>query len=192
MVNDLATDRERIVEAADRLYYARGVQAVGMDAVRTESGVPLKRLYAAFPSKDALLAAVLHHRGGTWESGIARLAAAAGTPRERLLAVYDFLDEWFRADDFHGCGFINTFGELSGISPDAVAIVREQKASFQRYVAGLVAELGAPADLAAQLALLAEGAQTTAAISGQPDAAAHARAAAETLIDAALGGPATR
>jgi AcrR family transcriptional regulator len=186
---DGTADAERIVAAADRLFYGRGVQAVGMDAVRTESGVPLKRLYAAFPSKDALVVAVLHRRSGTWDAGLAAAATTATTPRERLLAVYDFLDEWFRGNDFRGCGFINAFGELGAVSPEVAAIVREQKASFQRYVADLVADLGAPPVLAAQLALLAEGAQTTAAISGEPDAAAHARAAARTLIDVALANP---
>ncbi|PRY10556.1 TetR/AcrR family transcriptional regulator [Kineococcus rhizosphaerae] len=183
---DVRPDRERLVEAADRLFNARGVQSVGMDAVRAESGVPLKRLYAAFSSKDDLVLAVLHHREGTWEQGIAAATASATSPRERLLAVYDFLDSWFRSDGFRGCGFINTFGELGGVSPEVADTVRAQKASFQRYVAGLVDDLGGPPALAAQLALLAEGAQTTAAIEGRPEAAAHARAAAEVLIDTAL------
>lgn len=185
-MTSVETDRERIVEAADRLFYTRGIQAVGMDAVRTAAGVPLKRLYAQFPSKDALLVEVLHHRTGIWDAGIARAATHASSPREKLLAVYDFLDEWFRQDDFRGCGFINAFGELGAVSPDVADVAREQKTAFQRYVASLVEELGAPPALADQLALLAEGAQTTAAISGRPDAASHARAAAEVLIDAAL------
>ncbi|GAA0288139.1 TetR/AcrR family transcriptional regulator [Kineococcus aurantiacus] len=186
---DVRPDRERIVEAADRLFNARGVQAVGMDAVRAASGVPLKRLYAAFSSKDDLVLAVLRRREGTWGEGIAATAAGATGARERLLAVYDFLDAWFRSDDFRGCGFINTYGELGGVSPEVADAVRTQKLSFQRYVAALVDELGAPPALAAQLALLAEGAQTTAAIDGRPDAAAQARAAAEVLIDAALRPP---
>ena len=64
--------------------------------------------------------------------------------------------------------------------------VREQKAAFQRYVADLVRDAGAPEALAAPIAILAEGAQTTAAIAGTPEAAAQARAAAEVLIDHAL------
>ncbi|NQX11564.1 TetR/AcrR family transcriptional regulator [Microbacteriaceae bacterium VKM Ac-2855] len=186
-MTDSRTEHERIVEVADRLFYGRGIQAVGMDAVRTAAGVPLKRLYAEFPSKDALLIEVLHHRSGVWDAGIAAAAADAATPRAKLLAVYDFLDDWFRTDDFRGCGFINAFGELGAASPAVAAVAHDQKQSFQRYVAQLVAELGAPAVLGAQLAILAEGAQTTAAISGHPDAAAHARAAAETLIDVAVG-----
>jgi AcrR family transcriptional regulator len=185
-MTDTASDRDRIVEAAERLFYAHGIQAVGMDAVRTEAGVPLKRLYAAFSSKDALMVAVMRYQQGIWDAGIAGAAATATTPQEKLLAIFDFLDDWFRADDFRGCGFINAFGEMGASSPEVADVAREQKTAFQLYVQGLVTQLGAPPALAAQLALLAEGAQTTAAISGAPDAAIHARTAAGILIDAAL------
>ncbi|GHS84799.1 TetR family transcriptional regulator [Actinomycetota bacterium] len=185
MIDD-DTAREQVVAAADRLFYARGVQAVGMDAVRTEAGVSLKRIYALFPSKDDLVVAVLHHRTAQWNHGVAAATARVGTPREQLLAIFDFLADWFGEEDFRGCAFINSFGELGALSPRVAETVREQKASFQRYVAELVRSAGAPADLAPQLALLAEGAQTTAAISGTPDAARSARSAAETLIAAAL------
>jgi len=185
-MTEIGSDHDRIVEAAERLFYVRGIQAVGMDAVRTESGVPLKRLYAQFPSKEALITEVMRYQVGIWDRGIADAAANAATPSDKLLAIYDFLDKWFRADNFRGCGFINAFGELGAASPAVAEVARGQKAKFQKYVEDLVDELGAPPALAAQLALLAEGAQTTAAISGVPDAALHARSAATTLIEVAL------
>ncbi|MEW9267156.1 TetR/AcrR family transcriptional regulator [Kineococcus endophyticus] len=185
-MTDAVTDRERVVAAADRLFYARGVQSVGMDAVRTEAGVPLKRLYAAFGSKDDLVVAVLEHRSRTWDEGVARASAGARTPRERLLAVYDFLDGWFRSDDFRGCAFVNAYGELGGVSPAVAQAVRAHKLSFAQYVDDLVADLGAERALGAQLVLLAEGAQTTAAITGADHVAEDARRAAEVLIDAAV------
>ncbi|MGK5499401.1 TetR/AcrR family transcriptional regulator [Streptomyces sp. URMC 125] len=184
---DAETARERVVAAADRLFYARGVQAVGMDAVRDGSGVSLKRIYALFPSKEDLVVAVLRHRTERWNAGIAGAVEGAGTPRERLLAVFDFLADWFREDDFRGCAFINVFGELGSGSARVAEAVREQKASFGRQVADLVRAAGGPDHLAPQLVLLAEGAQTTAAIAHDPGAAAHARAAADTLIRCALG-----
>lgn len=185
---DEKTAREHVVSAADRLFYAHGVQAVGMDTVRTESGVSLKRIYALFPSKEDLIVAVLRHRTDQWNSGLATAVDGAGTPREKLLAVFDFLAHWFRDDDFRGCAFINVFGELGADSSRIAEAVREQKASFRRDVAALTRAVGGPDRLAPQLVLLAEGAQTTAAISGDPDTAAHARAAADTLIRCALEG----
>jgi AcrR family transcriptional regulator len=184
---DATLARERVVQAADQLFYAHGVQSVGMDAVRNEAGVSLKRIYSLFPSKDDLVVAVLRHRTAQWDAGIASNAERAATARDKILAVFDFLDAWFRESDFRGCAFINVFGEMSAGSANVGRAVREQKEAFQTYLAGLVRDAGAPPELAPQLAILAEGAQTTAAISGRPEAALHARAAAATLLDAALG-----
>lgn len=181
-----ALARDKVLEAADRLFYAHGVHAVGVDRVRNEAGVSLKRMYSLFPSKDDLVLAVLKRRRAVWDSGIASYAASASTPREKILAVFDFLDAWFRQPDFHGCAFINVFAELASSSPDAARSVRTHKKAFQRYLARLAAEAGAPKAVADQISLLVEGAQTTAAIAGRPESAAQARAAAAALLDAAL------
>ena len=182
-----AGPRERIVAAADALFYARGIQAVGMDEVRTAAGVSLKRLYAEFPGKEQLVLAVLESRHRQWEEGLERTAAGIEDPRRRLLAIFDFLEEWFTDEAFRGCGFINAFGELGATSPPVAAAAREHKRTFQEHVARLTREAGGDETLGAQLALLAEGAQTTAAIAGRADAAHQARRAAEVLIHAALG-----
>ncbi|PFG29664.1 TetR/AcrR family transcriptional regulator [Paramicrobacterium agarici] len=179
--------RERILSAAEDLYYQKGYSAVGMDELRTTAGVSLRRLYALFPSKDDIITAVLDRKHSEWESGLTgRVASAPDTARERLLAIYAYLEEWFTTESFRGCAFINAFGELGGTHPEIAALVRDHKASFQQYVTALVRDLGASDDLAAQLSILAEGAQSTAAISRDPAVAGQARSAAQTLIDSAL------
>jgi len=178
--------RERVLNAADRLYYGRGIQSVGMDELRRASGVSLKGLYGVFPSKAAIVLEVLDRRHALWNTGVTDRVARAETPRAKLLAIYDYLSDWFSDDTFRGCGFINAFAELGSISPEVAERAREHKAGFQSFVARLVADAGADPDLAPQLSILAEGAQTTAAIAGTPEAAVHARRAAEILIDAAM------
>ena len=79
---------------ADRLFYAKGVRAVGMDELRTASGISLKRLYKLFPSQDAIVEPFLLARHRTWTEGVAAAVAQQKAPRERLLAVYDFLVGW--------------------------------------------------------------------------------------------------
>jgi AcrR family transcriptional regulator len=181
------TVREQILAAADELYYRKGYAAVGMDELRAAAGVSLRRLYALFPSKTDIVTAVLARKHGERESGLTGAVADAGAdPRDRLLAVYGYLEDWFCTDDFRGCAFINAFGELGGTNPEVAKIVRDHKASFQAYMAGLVVAAGAPASLAAQLSILAEGAQSTAAIAADPQVAVQARNAAEVLIDAAV------
>jgi len=128
--------------------------------------------------------AVLNKRHAMWTEGLTAAVEAIEDPRDKLLAVYDYLAEWFAEDIYRGCGFINAFGELGATSPEVAAYAREHKRSFQTQLAGLVADAGVHPSLAPQLAILAEGAQTTAAIEGSPEAAVHARRAAETLVEA--------
>ena len=178
--------RERVLDAADALFYSRGFSAVGMDEVRDAAGVSLRRLYSVFPSKESIVLAMLERRHEQWTSGLDAVVGTRSDPRSRILAVYDYLSAWFADESFRGCGFINAFGELGGVSLAVSALIRAHKQSFQDEMARLADEAGAPPSLAPQLAILAEGAQTTAAIAGDPSAAGHARAAAEILVDAAL------
>lgn len=177
--------RDLVIATADRLYNLRGIQAVGMDALRDASGVSLKRLYKLFPSKEIIVEEVLRSRHRRWTASVSEAVAAASSPREQLLAIFDYLGDWFGENDFRGCGFINSFGELGGTIESLAGIVRDHKADFQAYVAQLVEQAGGPAWLGPQLAILAEGAQTTAAIAGTAQAADDARRAAQILMDAA-------
>ena len=176
--------RDAIVSAADRLFYERGIQQVGMDELRAAAGVSLKRLYTEFDGKDAIVLAVLDRRHAMWVDGIAEAVGRHDDGRGKLLGIFDFLATWFATDDFRGCAFINAFGELGGTSERVARAAREHKESFQVYVDDLVARIGAPESLARQLVLLAEGAQTTSAITGDPSSARLARDAAQILIDA--------
>ena len=178
--------RSRIVETADGLYNAKGIQAVGMDELRAAAHVSLKRLYQEFPSKSSIVMAVLERRHRSWAAGLDAQVRGAGSPRARLLAIFDYLAQWFGEDSFRGCGFINSFAELGAVSPEVAEYARKHKESFQEYVGDLAEAAGAPPYLAPQLSILAEGAQTTAAIAGSSEAAGQARRAAEVLIDAAL------
>ncbi|MFI1866671.1 TetR/AcrR family transcriptional regulator [Streptomyces jumonjinensis] len=186
---DAETAELRVLETARTLFEERGVQAVGMDAIRTASGVSLKRLYQVFPSKDALVEAVLRRRDTELREAIAAHGAThADTPRERILAVFDYLADWFAEPGFRGCAFINAYGEIGGVSESVSEIARTHKAAVREYFAALTAELGAPDPgyLADQLSILANGAMATAGISGSPEPAGQAREAARALLTAAV------
>jgi AcrR family transcriptional regulator len=183
---DADVAQRRALDAAERLFYGRGVHTVGMDDIRDSSGVSLKRLYQLFPTKERLLTEVLRRRDTEWRGRLtAYVSAQAADPVRRLLAVFDWLGTWFAEPGFRGCAWINTFGELGAVSEGVVAQAREHKLAFRRYLDGLVAEAGLAPELAAHLQLLAEGAMTTAAISGSAQPARQARAAARVLLGSA-------
>lgn len=182
---DAETAETRLLEVAERLFNERGIQAVGMDDIRTASGVSLKRLYQVFPAKERLVEAVLRRRDQNVKAALAAHAAPHDAHRDRILAVFDYLHDWFSEPDFRGCAFINSFGELGGISDGVAGIVRENKQGLREYLGELVAAAGGPTELGDQLAILANGAMATAGILESPAPARQARAAAGVLLDAA-------
>jgi AcrR family transcriptional regulator len=181
-----ATDpaEQQLLDAAERLFYANGIQAVGMDALRAESGVSYKRMYQLHAGKEDIVVAFLRRRDVRWRARLRDHVEAVEGARERVLAVFDWLHVWFSEPGFRGCAWINAFGELGGTSPAVTAEVRRHKSAFDRYLRRLAAEAGCSRATASALFLLAEGAMATAAIQGSPRPARDARRAAAALLDA--------
>jgi AcrR family transcriptional regulator len=180
--------REALLATAAELFSRQGFRAVGIDTLLAEAGVAKMTLYKQFGSKEELIAAVLERLAGEISSGLSeRLAAEPGGSRQRILAVFDWLADWVRSPNFHGCLFIKAAGEYpeAGDRPRQVAEVF--KAGCRELLEGLCGELGIndPARLARQLHLLMEGALVLAFLERDPTSATDAREAAEILIAAA-------
>jgi AcrR family transcriptional regulator len=178
--------RERILEAAYGLFSTQGIQAVGVDTIVAESQVAKMTLYRYFPSKLDLVVAFLDLRHQRWthewlEAEIERLAT---TPRERLLAIFDLFDEWFRRGDYEGCSFISTLLEIvDKHSPIHAAAVRHLDSI--RAILELHAEQAGATDpeaTAYELQILMMGAIVSAS-RGDLDAARRARGVAEMLLE---------
>ncbi|GGR88746.1 TetR family transcriptional regulator [Streptomyces aureoverticillatus] len=190
---DSTVATERALDAAERLFYQRGVQAVGMDDIRTASGLSLKRLYQLFPAKERLVEAYLERRDVRWRQRLAEYVEQVdqhGHPErpaaaeDRVLAVFDWLGQWFAEPDFNGCAWINSYGELGATSEPIARQGRLHKAAFKDYLVELVERAGLPSSLGDHVFLLAEGAMVTAAITRSADPAAQAAQAARLLIAA--------
>jgi AcrR family transcriptional regulator len=180
---DLDTAETRALDAAEELFYSRGIQAVGMDDIRAASGVSLKRLYQLFPAKERLVTAFLQRRDVRWRQRLAdHVDATASTPDDRLLAVFDWLHLWFSEPGYRGCAWVNSYGELGATSDDVANEARRHKQAFKLYLDALVADAHKDAALADYFLLLAEGAMTTAAIAGSPEPARQGKAAAQLLL----------
>jgi AcrR family transcriptional regulator len=171
---------DRILEAADRLFYRKGIRAVGVDAVAAEAGISKRSLYDTFPSKDALVAAYLRQR-------MLPLPASREPPAQQVLALFDQLQTRFAKGDFRGCAFVNAVTELAEDCATARAIAMQYKQARRQHIATLLTQAGAAdADtLASQIALLMEGAIATMLVGDDPAVAMQARGAATTLMRAA-------
>lgn len=184
--------RERLLATATTLFYDRGITATGVDTVVAESGVSKPTLYAHFRTKEQLVAAVLADRHARRRDELpAWVEAHARTPRARLLAVFDWLEEYYADGGARGCAFVNAAVETPDRDSPARRTARQQKTWQRDYLESLAraARLRRPHALAVQLQLLMEGVHARVAVDGDPEltqeAIAQARAAARTLVRAA-------
>ena len=177
--------RERLLAAADELFYAEGVHTVGIDRVIERAGVAKATLYSAFGSKEELVRAYLTARHEARKAQVQRVIGRHEAPRDKVLALFDSLAKAAADPRFRGCAFVNANAE----SPpgDAVAEVSETHRAWVRsMVADLARAAGArdPDRLGAQLMLLYDGALVAAWMDRDPGAVLGARAVAEGLLDA--------
>jgi AcrR family transcriptional regulator len=182
--------RERLLEAAGELFYAEGVQSVGIDRVIERAGVAKASLYSTFGSKEELVRAYLDERHAYI---LGRLRAAvdavdASDPVGRILAVFDAQAELFPAPGFHGCAFAAAAAEAprdGRIDEAARAYRRDVRELFTELATGLGVPY--PPLLARQMQLLYDGGSAAANLDRDPSIAGPVRAAATSLIAASSG-----
>ena len=190
--NDKAASgkRDQLIDTALRLFARHGYRATGIDTILAEAGIAKMTLYHHFKSKDELIVAALRRRDAEWrEWFIGRVTKRAATPRDRLFAVFDVMEEWFRNKDYHGCSFGQAATEFRDPKHSVHKMASEHKQQMLAYFRDLAAAAGAkdPELLAQQISLLVEGAVIHMEVFREPQVARIADAAAQKLVDEALG-----
>lgn len=177
--------RERLLNAAYGLFAEQGIGQVGIDTILAESGCAKASLYSNFGSKVALAIAFLDRREEIWTRGWleTEILQRSPDPRERLLAIFDVFDGWFRKKTFEGCSFINVLLESSPRSP-----VHRAAAVHLSKIRGIILDLAkeaglkAPEKFAQVWHMLMKG-SIVAACEGNKDAAKEAKLAARIILD---------
>lgn len=171
------TMKERILETADRLFYLRGIRAVGVDTVAAEIGISKRTLYNHFPSKDELIAAYLQRR-------FTLAPPSDKPPVEQILGTFDRLERGFASKDFRGCPFVNAVAELGAEDQSVKKIALAFKESRRLWFRDRLKQLDvADAEgLATQLQLLVDGAIAQDLVRGDPSMARAAKEAAKVLL----------
>jgi AcrR family transcriptional regulator len=178
--------RERLLAAADELFYAEGVHTVGIDRIIERAGVAKASLYSCFGSKDELVRAYLEGRHEIRRSRLLAGLERYADPADRLLGVFDVLGELAGTAGFRGCAFYNASAESGPGGP-----VEEVSAASRAWTRGMFTELardaGAhdPIALAEQLVILYDGAMVTSRMDHRAEAASVARGVAAVLLAAA-------
>ncbi len=178
------TSRHQLVKVAAGLFYEHGIHRTSVDTIVERAGLTKPTFYKHFRSKDRLVTAVMELRGESWRHAIEERVAAAETPRHRLLAVFEFLEDFIADQPFRGCALVNAAVEIPNPADPSREVARRNKLDNRQRLEELVRDAGLrdPVGLASSLSLLFEGAIVVAFVEGQSDAGRVARQAAECLI----------
>ena len=178
--------RERILESARRLFYERGIRAVGVEAVVEDAGVTKMSLYRHFASKDELVAACLGERvAAFWAWFDGKLAEHPGEPRAQLLALFRGLAKRTTAPGFRGCPMTNAAIEFPEPDHPGRRVAETHKHELRERLRELAAGTGSadPEALADGLVLLFEGAYASSQTFGPGGPARSAALVVERLLD---------
>ena len=185
---DLTPAARRVLETASRLFYERGIHAVGVDLIAAEAGVTKKTLYDRFGSKEQIVVDYLATRDARWRAYLARHHDdAALSPTERVLAVFDASEAWMRDNSGKGCSMVNAHAEISDPTHPAYAVIVGQKRWMLDLFTRLARDVAPDAarELGRSLMLLHEGALVSDGLDVFPDVFGRARRMAAFLLSAA-------
>jgi len=180
-----SSPRERLLDAATRLFCRFGINSVGVDTIVEAAGTAKTTLYNAFGSKDGLVEAVLDREGRNWRSWfLGEIDGPGGSARERLARIGPTLKLWFSREDFFGCPFINAVGETDKSDDRIRALAIAHKTIVLDRLQTLCAEagVGQPAQVAHALGLVMDGAVVTALITRDISAADTAERACKAIL----------
>jgi AcrR family transcriptional regulator len=165
MAKTPSTTRERILQAANKLFYGEGIRSVSVDAVAAKAGLTKRTLYYHFKSKDDLIAAYLDARDApnlevfaTW------FRNAKGSLPNRIESIFSNLAQSARHPKWKGCGFLRTAAELAAMpGHPAIKIGARHKSAVEKWLAGVIAASGRKdaAEVARQIVILMDGAFST-------------------------------
>jgi len=186
------TPKDKVFQTAARLFYQHGYRAIGVDTIAAESGIGKMTLYRHYPSKDDLIVAYLKDSNDVFWNNFEQITKDSPTPREKLLAFFQSLQDYVKTPECYGCPFLNVATEYPEADYPGHQVALEHKQSVRTRFRQLAKQAGAtkPEVLADQLFLLMDGAYMASRMFGTKSTknpAVHVAEAARILIDSALG-----
>lgn len=179
---------EKILQTARRLFCQVGIHATGIARIIEESGVSRRSLYTHYGSKENLLKAVFEAEASIWFHWFdCDLPQMECSPTERILALFDLMQNWFDSEIFYGCVFINAVAEHEKCNSWIQEISSSYKEKFTARLQIMVTASGVrdPAMVTEKLNLLIDGTIVTAMITGNSKIAQTGRLAAADILRSA-------
>jgi AcrR family transcriptional regulator len=153
--------RERLLATASQLFYAEGINKVGVDRIVAAGNVTLATFYRHFPGKQDLVVAYLQNAHELEAQRMAELAERA-QGRDLLRAIGDDILAMIGSPHFRGCAFINAAAEFEDPEDPVRRVVADHRQWYFQQLRRAFADAGhpRPANPARHFAMMRDGAVT--------------------------------
>jgi AcrR family transcriptional regulator len=149
--------RDAIINTSVRLFYKQGYSNTGINQIIEEAKISKSSLYQHFRSKEELLVAYLETTGEQTIDGLLGATQNFKSPKEKVLAVFDYLEGLVQHNEFYGCHFLNMVYELPEDALKIRQMVKTQKDRVRNVFEEILAPLERPG-LSDEIYTLFEGA----------------------------------
>ncbi len=177
----ISETRQRIIDTASRLFYTQGYNSTGINQIIEEAKVAKASLYQYFPSKEDLLAEYLDNTALSTGIALNKMAARYNSPKEKVMAIFDFILRFTKSAEFEGCNFLNVVSEVPTDNVRIREIIKKQKDSIKELFAEILQPIGKQ-DLAGSLYLLFDGALVASKVHNSSWPVQTAKSVAEKLL----------
>ena len=165
----MSKKRQLLVDTALSLFYANGINTIGINEILSVSGVAKRTLYTHFSSKEALVLAALQQRHDTFSNWLDQKLAGSKSDKELINRLFSALASWFNNQEqdlgnFRGCFFINTSAEFSDLNSEIARFCGHHKEEVRQIIASHLKST--ESTLLNAICILKEGAIVTAHVSG--------------------------
>lgn len=174
--------RQTIVDTASRLFYKQGYGNTGINQIIEESGVVKSTLYTSFRSKEDILMAYLETSGAATDEVLKNAAEKFTDPKEKVLAIFDYLIELVQEKEYYGCNFLNIISEIPKEDERIRTQIKKQKNGVRRLFSQILEPIGKE-DLADEIYTLFEGALIGNKVHSEIWPVISARTIAKKLLD---------
>jgi len=130
--------RDRIIETASALFYKNGYNSTGINEIISTSGIAKATLYNHFKSKEDICLAYLRFKNSTFMTDIEAYAKSQPKGASQVLAIFDFLQQFFQDKDFNGCWCVKTVAEIPMENERIRDEIQAQKREFLQLIATLI------------------------------------------------------
>jgi AcrR family transcriptional regulator len=175
--------RDRLLATASGLFYAEGINSVGVNRIVSASKVTLATFYRHFPSKQDLVVAYLQQIHAFLVDR-ADLLAATARGRDLVEAFRDDVIAEIGSPGYRGCAFINAASEFEDPQSPVRLVVAEHRRWFYERIRRAFADAGhaSPSNPARHFLMLRDGAVTA----GYLDSATAAQRTFKRGVDGLL------